>query len=101
MDDMNVRRRREVYKRGNLGSRVEGFPFSREELTDLQSYLERILEERDCSGQLALTRRWSRAAGLDSDEVRLALESVGAFCDCEVLLNVNADDLFPPPVIAR
>ena len=45
-----------------------------------------------CSGELKLTRRFLRKAGLKPDEVKEMLYLVqyfGGYCDCEVVLNVD------------
>lgn len=45
-----------------------------------------------CSGNLKLTRRFLRKAGLDKEECEemiYLIQNFGGYCDCEVLLNVD------------
>lgn len=47
----------------------------------------------DCSNRMTLTTEWLRRNGLDVEVTLRWLQLHGAFCDCEVLLNVEPLEL--------
>lgn len=50
-----------------------------------------------CDDTFRLTAAWARTQGVDDAELQDSLARTSTvFCDCEVLLNVDADDFFEP-----
>ena len=47
-----------------------------------------------CDGSFKLTRKWIEIEGLSPFEVIEFLQERGAYCDCQVLLNVQFDPLY-------
>ena len=74
--------------------RREQLCLTREQLTALRDYLEAALEEVPCDHRLTATLRWASAAGVDEAELRRGLAEFGGYCDCEVVLNVEPDEIF-------
>lgn len=57
-------------------------------------WLDRLLDHlaarvpaEGCDNRLTLTRRWARREGMSQDGVVDSLRDLGAYCDCEVLMN--------------
>lgn len=39
---------------------------------------------------------WATREEVDLERLRQGLEEYGGFCDCEVVMNVDADEVFTP-----
>lgn len=68
---------------------LNSLPFQTENFQDLFDFLNERLEEEDCDDTLGLTTEYLRENGLYSEEVIDFLQQHGAYCDCEVLNNVE------------
>lgn len=67
---------------------------SPEEMRSLQAYVDSRLQEEPCDRSLRLTMQWADEAGgrsIDKERLRDSLAQLGAYCDCEVVLNVDYD----------
>lgn len=62
-------------------------PPSADELRSLVGHLEARLATVECDHDLTLARRWAMREGIDVDMVVMSLRRLGAYCDCEVVLN--------------
>ena len=57
---------------------------------DQQVELANVVAERrrSCDGTLGASQEWAQGAGVHWPRLQRELEENGAFCDCEVVLNV-------------
>ena len=62
-----------------------------DQLRDLRAHIERSIAGQGmlCDHTLTRTREWAIQNALDSDRVVEGVRSAGAFCDCEVALNLH------------
>ncbi|MEI8256360.1 MAG: DUF2695 domain-containing protein [Deltaproteobacteria bacterium] len=77
---------------------------TRDQLTDLYESIDgavRIAQSIDsavytsgCDGSLRGVRAWCRARKIDVKSVCASLEEFGGFCDCEVVMNVDPEEIF-------
>ena len=65
---------------------------SHEEASQLFAYLEDVLDKEPCDNTLKHSIQWVRENLGDDrlDVIVESLESMGGFCDCEVLFNATA-----------
>jgi hypothetical protein len=62
---------------------------TRNEIERLAAELDRHISPKGgCDGTLTWTRQYLAARGLDVEHEVAALQSAGAYCDCEVMMNV-------------
>lgn len=83
--------------------RIARFPLDRAGLVSLRAALERALGRPGCDHSLRHTEAWLARKGLEVEAARDAIIDEGGACDCEVLLNVEPDELFgadPDPAAA-
>ena len=66
----------------------------RETLDDLLDHVEAALEDEPCDHSLRHTRSWALAHAVDVDRLKASLEHFGGYCDCEVTLNLDPEEIF-------
>jgi len=68
----------------------ESLPLSRVQFKSLFSFLDKALEREECDDTLSYVYTWMVDNNLDNvDGVMKWLNEHGAYCDCEVLANVE------------
>lgn len=72
----------------------ETFLLTRPELDALLRYLDAELRNDGCDGSLRRTILWAVEHHVDSEALCEQLGAFGGYCDDEVLLNVDPDDVF-------
>ncbi|WP_204763375.1 DUF2695 domain-containing protein [Lentzea nigeriaca] len=85
---------RDRYKRAETEARTAGLPLSREQLTALVEFVDALVIEEGCDHTLRHTLRWVGEQSLAPDPIVAALEELGGFCDCEVVMNCDPEDVF-------
>lgn len=95
-DDWDVITKANPYELfGSTETRLAWMPIEEQDLNDLLNYLEEALEKRGCQHDLAMASEWLRSKGYDEQIAGMALLSQGGGCDCEVVLNVEAEAVYP------
>src|SRR5262245_42712848 len=65
----------------------------------LEKFLDELSDEldggRECDHTARHALAWLRRRGLDADAIHTVLKSSGGYCDCEIVLNVDPQCLFP------
>src|SRR5438094_4432629 len=74
----------------------QALTLEREDLDNLLDHLDAALGAVTCDHSLRLTMVWADENGVDHDALRTSLESFGGFCDCEVLANIEPEEIFGP-----
>jgi hypothetical protein len=85
---------------GPTPTRLARMPLDASDLFQLISWLERELDEHPCAHDLQLTRRWLETNGKPLEITEFSLIAQGGGCDCEVVLNVDPENIYPPDVLA-
>jgi hypothetical protein len=58
-------------------------------VAEMIGFVDRHVRHNGCDHTHRFTSQWSREKGVDWDDLLDALEQRGAFCDCEVVLNLE------------
>lgn len=85
---------REQYKRGERDERRKRMCLSEPQLEALLDHLEQRLERTGCDGTPRLTVEWIEGERMDRDRVLESLLELGGGCDCEVILNVDPEEIY-------
>jgi uncharacterized protein DUF2695 len=93
-DEARRRELRDAYKRAEAEARTAGLPLSREQLTALVEFVDELVLDEGCDHSLRHTLRWVVVHGLDEQEITAALGELGGYCDCEVVMNCDPEDVF-------
>lgn len=96
MDADERKRRKDEYLRHEHDRARSRLPVDRPQLESLVRHLEKSLEVRSCDHTLALTNSWAVRNELPLDALRQGLADFGGYCDCEVVMNVDPDEIFEP-----
>ncbi|WP_112264980.1 DUF2695 domain-containing protein [Lentzea terrae] len=67
---------------------------TRAQLTDLVQFVDALVAEEGCDHKFRHTRRWADEQRLAWNPIANALEELGGFCDCEVVMNCGPDNVF-------
>jgi hypothetical protein len=51
--------------------------------------------EQGCQHNHSLTHQWLSSKGIDNPAIGMALLSQGGGCDCEIVLNIELDAIYP------
>ncbi len=86
---------------GPTSTRLARMPIDASDLTEMLSWLENQLEERPCAHDLQLTRQWLKENAKPVETTEFALIAQGGGCDCEVVSNVDPENIYPPDVLGR
>ncbi|MDQ3321196.1 MAG: DUF2695 domain-containing protein [Acidobacteriota bacterium] len=68
---------------------IENLPASRERVEDLFDYLDVRLQKNECDHDLKFTMQFLMENCLDMPKFMSWLNENGAYCDCEILQNVE------------
>ncbi len=80
---------------GETSTRTYWMPLEREELEALLDWLDERVQRVGCQHDHRLTTEWLENKQVDSAVTTMALLARGGGCDCEVLLNVDPDEIYP------
>jgi hypothetical protein len=94
MDDERKRTLKREARAGEKASAQQAMLLDKERLNDLLDHLDESLSEGGCDHTLRLTRGWAAERGLDSDALAASVARFGGYCDCEVLANVDPEEIF-------
>jgi Protein of unknown function (DUF2695) len=64
---------------------------TREQLADLVEFVDALVAEEGCDHKFRHTRRWADEHRRAWNPIASALEDLGAFCDCEVVMNCGPE----------
>ena len=72
---------------------MAGRRLSREQLTELVAFVNALVVKEGCDHKLRHARRWADEQGRAWGPIATALEELGGFCDCEVVMNCDPEDV--------
>lgn len=88
------RRLKAEYKQQERVKAREVLILNEEQLTALLDHLNESAAEEVCDDSPRLTRAWAAANSVDPVALTASLAQFGGHCDCEVLANVDAGEIF-------
>src|SRR3954463_12254596 len=95
------KRLKDEYLRAQQAESAARMPLDRAQLEALLDHVEAAVEANGCDHTLAATAAWAAREDIDLERLRHGLEEYGGFCDCEVVMNVDADAVFTPVRTSR
>jgi hypothetical protein len=90
------KRLKDEYLRAQHAAGAARMPLDRARLEALLEHVEAAVDANGCDHTLAATEAWAAREGIDLKRLHEGLEEYGGFCDCEVVMNVDADEVFTP-----
>jgi hypothetical protein len=85
---------RDAYKSAERASRAALIAVDYEQLEALLDYIDEELGEEPCDHTTRHAERWAESNGIDWAELAEGLREFGGDCDCEIVLNVEAEEIF-------
>lgn len=80
---------------GPSKDRLSWMPIDRVDLESLIDWLDREVPSRGCNHDLVLTVEWLKKHNCPIHSTLMALLAHGGGCDCEVVLNVDPEKIYP------
>jgi hypothetical protein len=96
--DEKARRKqlKDAYVRAEQAASAALMPLDRAQLESLLDHVDAAVESEGCDHTRRATDAWAVQHGVELDRLHEGLEEYGGFCDCEVVMNVDADAVFQP-----
>jgi len=67
------------------------FALDQNSVSNLIEFVDRNVQDAGCDHSHRFSAAWAQQSSVNWDDLRDALEAAGAFCDCEVVLNLDAE----------
>ena len=80
---------------GSGKDRLSWMPLDKSDLEELLVWLDRVLPERNCKHDYTLTKEWLSSNSVDTSTTLMALMAKGGGCDCEIVYNVEPENIYP------
>ncbi len=95
--DEKARRKRltEAFRRAEQASSAALMPLERAQLEELLDHVHAAVAADGCDSTWAGTDAWARGEGVDLEHLHRGLAEYGGFCDCEVVMNVHPEEVWP------
>lgn len=91
------KRLKDEHLRAQQAASTARMPLDAAQLEDLLDHVDGVVLTDGCDHTSRATQAWANRHGIDVDQLRDGLEAYGGFCDCEVVMNVDTDEVFTPP----
>lgn len=79
---------------GATDGKARRMPLSFGQLSELLDHLGETIPGVGCNHDYAQTELWLKSHGLQSWQTTMAFSGLGAFCDCEIVLNIEPCNIF-------
>jgi len=93
-DKARRRQLRDQYKHAEREARAAVLPMNREQLTALVEFVDGLVVSEGCDHTLRHARSWVRDHDLVWTPIARGLTELGGYCDCEVVMNCDPEDVF-------
>lgn len=93
-DKARRRQLRDQYKRAERDALAAALPMNREQLTALVEFVDGLVISEGCDHTLRHTQSWVEVHDLSWSPIAGGLAELGGYCDCEVVMNCNPEDVF-------
>ncbi len=80
---------------GPSETRLSWMPIDKTQLESLIEWLDDEVRKNGCKNDLSLTKQWLQANSCQVHPTLMALLAHGGGCDCEVVLNVEPEGIYP------
>ena len=80
---------------GPTDSRLSWMPLEEVELEAMLDWMDEQLQTKGCKHDYTLAKEWLSDKTVDSATTLMALMAKGGGCDCEIVLNVEPDNIYP------
>lgn len=87
---------KDAYLRTQHAASAARMPLERTQLEALLVHVDDAVEANGCDHSWAVTDDWAAGEGVDLKALHEGLEEYGGFCDCEVVMNLDAEEIFTP-----
>lgn len=84
---------RKIYKKKEREKKIELIKINEFQLRKLFKYLDSKSVLSGCNHSFRLTREWAKKENVCIEDLIISLESLGAYCDCEITLNIELDEI--------
>jgi Ca2+-binding EF-hand superfamily protein len=85
---------RKRYKKIEREKNRELLKINEFQLRRLLKYLDSKSILSQCNHSFRLTREWAIKENIDIEEFIISMESLGAYCDCEIILDIDPAEIF-------
>lgn len=93
-DKARRRQLRDEHKRAEREARAAVLPMTSEQLAALVEAVDALVVAEGCDHTTRHTRSWVQGRGLDWGPIAAGLAELGGYCDCEVVMNCDPDEVF-------
>ena len=90
------KRLKDDYLRAQQAASSDRMPLDRAQLESLLRHVEAAVQANGCDQTRDAADAWALREGVDLELLHEGLEEYGGFCDCEVVMNVDPDEVFTP-----
>jgi hypothetical protein len=99
----NARRKqlKDDYLRAKQAASAALMPLDRAQLESLLRHADAVVAAGGCDQSRTATDAWAEQQGIELEPLHRGLEEYGGFCDCEVVMNVDSDEVFEPVRMPR
>jgi hypothetical protein len=80
---------------GPTADRLARMPLPEDALESLLDWVDERVQEHGCDHSLRFTRQWLADNSFPIPQTEFALLAQGGGCDCEVVLNVESEGIYP------
>jgi hypothetical protein len=94
VDDARRRELKRAFRERERTSARGEMILDRPQLEALLDHVDAQVRTNGCDDTLRFTRAWAATQQLDADELAHSLGQFGGYCDCEVVLNVEPEEIF-------
>jgi hypothetical protein len=88
------KRLKDAYLRAQQAASAARIPLDRAQLQALLDHVDAAVALNGCDHTRATTDAWAEHEGIDLERLHEGLEEYGGFCDCEVVMNVDVEEVF-------
>jgi hypothetical protein len=90
------KRLKDEYLRAQQAASAGRMPLDRPQLEALLEHVHTAVAVKGCDHTWTATDEWAVGQGIDLARLHEGLEEYGGFCHCEVVMNVDVDEVFTP-----
>jgi Protein of unknown function (DUF2695) len=88
------KRLRDAYENAERVARTALMPLDADQLSDLVDFVDARVVADGCDHTRRFTEQWANDHRVSSDRLAEGLEEFGGYCDCEVVMNCDPDEVF-------
>jgi len=80
---------------GASTERLSWMPLAQDDLEELLDWLDEEVQGKGCNHDYTLAKEWLVNKSVDTATTLMALMAKGGGCDCEIVLNVEPESIYP------